>query len=106
MVAGPSNSARKPQSNSVSELSDVSEDEDMDVGVDDVLSNIVQAQGIDQAGLDAVEHLRDEDLHTTPMVNIDEHLHQQVNAESRMCDDFLNQQEAEVVAQEPGTKNF
>ena len=106
VVAGPSNSARKPPSNSASELSDVSEDEDMDVGVDDVLSNLVQAQGLDQAGLDAVEHLRDEDLHTPPMVNIDETLHRQVDAESRMCEGFLNQQGAEDVIQEAGTENF
>ena len=106
VVAGPSNSARKPPSNSASEFSDVSEDEEMDVGCDDVLGNLVQAQGINQAGLDAVEPLHDEDLHTPPMVNIDEHLHQQVDAESRVCEDFLNQQGAEVVAQEPGTENF
>ena len=78
----------------------------MEVGGDDVLGNLVQAQGINQAGLDIVEPLHDEDLHTPPMVSIDETLHQQVNAESRMCEDFLNQQGAEGVAQEAGTENF
>ena len=105
-VAGPSNSARKPPSNSASDFSDVSDDEDMDVGGDDVLSNLVQAQGIDQAGLDVVEVLRDEDLHTPTMANIDETLHRQVDAESRMCEGFLNQQGAENVMQEAGTENF
>ena len=106
VMAGPSNSVRKPPSNSASDFSDVSDDENMDVGGDDVLSNLVQAQGLDQAGLDAVEALRDEDLHTPPLANIDETLHQQVDAESRMCEGFLNQQGAEDVMQEAGTENF
>ena len=110
VVAGPSNSDRKPPSDSASEFSDISEDEEMEVGGDDVLGNLVQAQGINQAGLDVVEPHRDEVLHTPPMINIDEHLHQQVDAESRVCEEFLNQQGAqqgaEIVAQEPGTENF
>ena len=109
-MAGPSNSDRKPPSDSASEFSDISEDEEMEVGGDDVLGNLVQAQGINQAGLDVVEPHRDEVLHTPPMINIDEHLHQQVDAESRVCDEFLNQQGAqqgaEIVAQELGTENF
>ena len=110
VVAGPSNSDRKPPSDSASEFSDISEDEEMEVGGDDVLGNLVQAQGINQAGLDVVEPHHDEVLHTPPMINIDEHLHQQVDAESRVCEEFLNQQGAqqgaEIVAQEPGTENF
>ena len=109
-MAGPSNSDRKPPSDSASEFSDISEDEEMEVGGDDVLGNLVQAQGINQAGLDVVEPHRDEVLHTPPMINIDEHLHQQVDAESRVCDEFLNQQGAqqgaEFVGAAPGTENF
>ena len=109
-MAGPSNSDRKPPSDSASEFSDISEDEEMEVGGDDVLGNLVQAQGINQAGLDVVEPHRDEVLHTPPMINIDEHLHQQVDAESRVCEEFLNQQGAqqgaEIVAQEPDIENF
>ena len=110
VMAGPSNSDRKPPSDSASEFSDISEDEEMEVGGDDVLGNLVQAQGINQAGLDVVEPHRDEVLHTPPMINIDEHLHQQVDAESRVCEEFLNQQGAqqgaEFVAQEPDIENF
>ena len=105
VVAGPSNSVRKPPLNSGSELSDVSDDEEMDVGGGDVLSNLVKDHGLDQAGLDAVEPLRDEDLHTPPMANIDETLHQQVEAESRMCETFLHQQEGELSC-EAGSENF
>ena len=75
----------------------MSDDENMDVGGDDVLSNLVQAQGLDQAGLAAMEALRAEDLHTPPLANIDETLHRQVDDESRMCDGFLSQQEGEDV---------
>jgi hypothetical protein len=52
-----------------------------------------------------VEPLRDEDLHTPPMANIDETLHQQVEAESRMCESFLHQQEGELSC-EAGSENF
>ena len=106
VIAGPSNSVKIPPANSGSEFSDVSDAEDMEVGGDDVLGNLVQVQGLDQAGLDVVEDPRDKDLHTPPMVNIDEHLHQQVEAESRMCESFLHQQGAESVIQEAGTENF
>ena len=109
VVAGPSNSDRKPPSDSASEFSDISEDEEMEVGGNDVLGNLVQAQGINQAGVDVVEPHHDEVLHTPPMINIDEHLHQQVDVESRACEEFLNQQGAqqgaEFVAGAPGTEN-
>ena len=111
-MAGPStsNSDRKPPSDSASEFSDISEDEEMEVGGDDVLGNLVQAQGINQAGVDVVEPHHDEVLHTPPMINIDEHLHQQVDVESRACEEFLNQQGAqqgaEIVAAAAGTENF
>ena len=74
VVAGPSNSVRKPPSSSASEFDDVSEDENMDVG-GDVLSNIVQAQGLEQVGLDAMDALRVEELNTPPLAHIDETLH-------------------------------
>ena len=90
-----SNSVRKPPSSSASDFSDVSDDEHMDVG-DDVLGNLVQAQGLDQAGLDAMDVLRAEELNTPPLAQIDEVLHRQVEAEARLCDGFVRQQEGEL----------
>ena len=97
VVAEASNIVRKPSSNSASEYDDVSDDEGpMDVG-DDVLSNLVQAQGLEQAGLAAMDALRAEDLNTPPLAHIDETLHRQVEDEARLCDGFIGEQEGEAV---------
>ena len=96
VVAAAPNIVRKPSSNSVSEYDDVSEDEGpMDVG-DDMLSNLVQAQGLEQAGLAAMDALRAEELNTPPLAQIDEALHRQVEDEARLCDGFVRQQEGEL----------
>ena len=94
VVAGPSNCVRQPPSNSASSFGYISEDEPMDDG-GDVLSNIVQAQGLEHVGLDAMDALRVEELNTPPLAHIDETLHRQVEDESRICDELLSEQEQE-----------